>query len=95
MVYAALAWALTAGNATDGAKLMVALGLGTLPMLPAPERRRALVESIPATAVGAGGARGCSGFCSASYTLFAPGGHKSHGGGHTGHAAGFHFTAYD
>jgi len=33
MVYAALAWALAAGNATDGALLMIAFGLGTLPML--------------------------------------------------------------
>ncbi|MBI5611931.1 MAG: sulfite exporter TauE/SafE family protein [Gammaproteobacteria bacterium] len=33
MVYAALAWSLTAGGAGRGALLMVAFGLGTLPML--------------------------------------------------------------
>lgn len=33
MVYAALAWTLTAANAAEGALLMVAFGLGTLPML--------------------------------------------------------------
>jgi len=33
MVYAALAWSLTVGDAARGALLMVAFGLGTLPML--------------------------------------------------------------
>ncbi len=33
MVYAALAWSLTAGSAARGALVMVAFGLGTLPML--------------------------------------------------------------
>jgi len=33
MVYAALAWAFTAGSALQGALLMLAFGLGTLPML--------------------------------------------------------------
>lgn len=33
MVYAALAWTLTAGSAGQGALLMLAFGLGTLPML--------------------------------------------------------------
>lgn len=33
MVYAALAWSLTAGSASQGAMLMLAFGLGTLPML--------------------------------------------------------------
>jgi sulfite exporter TauE/SafE len=33
MVYAALAWSLTRGSAGDGALLMLAFGLGTLPML--------------------------------------------------------------
>jgi sulfite exporter TauE/SafE len=33
MVYAALAWALTSGSALNGALLMLAFGLGTLPML--------------------------------------------------------------
>jgi sulfite exporter TauE/SafE len=33
MVYSALAWALVSGSATDGALLMLAFGLGTLPML--------------------------------------------------------------
>jgi len=33
MVYAVLAWSLTAGGAAHGALLMVAFGLGTLPML--------------------------------------------------------------
>jgi len=33
MVYAALAWALASGSAAQGASLMLAFGLGTLPML--------------------------------------------------------------
>jgi sulfite exporter TauE/SafE len=33
MVYAALAWSLTAGSATQGALLMLGFGLGTLPMM--------------------------------------------------------------
>lgn len=33
LVYAALAWSLTAGSAKQGALLMLAFGLGTLPML--------------------------------------------------------------
>lgn len=33
LVYAALAWALTTGSARQGAMLMLAFGLGTLPML--------------------------------------------------------------
>jgi sulfite exporter TauE/SafE len=33
MVYAALAWSLTSGSAGNGALLMLAFGLGTLPML--------------------------------------------------------------
>lgn len=33
MVYAALAWAFTGGSAAQGASLMLAFGLGTLPML--------------------------------------------------------------
>lgn len=33
MVYAVLAWSLTAGSAAHGALLMVAFGIGTLPML--------------------------------------------------------------
>ncbi|HCU53453.1 MAG TPA: cytochrome biogenesis protein, partial [Gammaproteobacteria bacterium] len=33
MVYAAIAWALTSGSALNGALLMLAFGLGTLPML--------------------------------------------------------------
>lgn len=33
MVYSILAWALTSGSATQGASLMLAFGLGTLPML--------------------------------------------------------------
>jgi len=33
MVYSALAWALVSGSAADGAAIMLAFGLGTLPML--------------------------------------------------------------
>ena len=33
LVYSALAWSLASGNALDGAALMLAFGLGTLPML--------------------------------------------------------------
>jgi hypothetical protein len=33
MVYSILAWSLASGSATNGAALMLAFGLGTLPML--------------------------------------------------------------
>ncbi len=85
MVYAALAWALTAGNATDGALLMVAFGLGTLPMLfalGAAARWLNLFVQQPWVRRGAGILVILFGL----YTLFAPTGPKSHGGGHTGWA---------
>ena len=88
MVYAALAWALAAGNATDGALLMVAFGLGTLPMLFAiGAAARWLNQFVQQPWVRRGA--GILVILFGLYTLFAPGGHKSHGGGHTGHAAGF------
>jgi sulfite exporter TauE/SafE len=77
MVYAALAWALTAGNATDGALLMVAFGLGTLPMLlalgAAARWFNQLVQQ-PWVRRGAGILIILFGF----YTLFAPPGHTGH-----------------
>ncbi len=83
MVYAALAWALMAGNALDGALLMTAFGLGTLPMLfavGAAARWLGQFVQRPWVRRGAGMLVILFGL----YTLFAPGGHKSqsHGGGH-------------
>jgi hypothetical protein len=85
MVYAALAWALAAGNATDGALLMVAFGLGTLPMLFAlgtAARWLNLFVQQPWVRRGVGILVILFGL----YTLFALAGPKSHGGGHTGQA---------
>ncbi len=81
MVYAALAWALAAGNATDGALLMTAFGLGTLPMLFAiGTAARWLGQFVQRPWVRRG--TGMLVILFGLYTLFAPGGHKSHSGGH-------------
>jgi sulfite exporter TauE/SafE len=90
MVYAVLAWALAAGSATQGAALMLAFGLGTLPMLlaigGAAEWLKDVVRS-PWVRRGAGLMVLLFGL----YTIFAPGGHAGHGAdpvGHTPPAAG-------
>jgi sulfite exporter TauE/SafE len=77
MVYAALAWALTAGNAADGALLMIAFGLGTLPMMCAIGAAARWLNRIvqqPWVRRGAGILIILFGF----YTLFAPPGHTGH-----------------
>ncbi|OGI41517.1 MAG: hypothetical protein A2140_01765 [Candidatus Muproteobacteria bacterium RBG_16_62_13] len=85
MVYAALTWALAAGNATDGALLMVAFGLGTLPMLFAVgAAARWLNQFVQQPWVRRGA--GILVILFGLYTLFAPAGSKSHDGGHTGQA---------
>jgi len=86
MVYAALAWALASGNARDGALLMTAFGLGTLPMLFAlGAAARWLNQFVRRLWVrrAAGGIVILLGL----YALFAPGaGHEDHGGAHAAHA---------
>jgi hypothetical protein len=80
MVYAALAWTLLAGSAGQGALLMLAFGLGTLPMLLAMgSAARGLGEMArrPRVRQGAGVLIMLFGL----YTLFTPA-----SPGHTGHA---------
>lgn len=77
MVYTALVWALAAGNATDGALLMTAFGLGTLPMLLALGAAARWLNEFaqqPWVRRGAGILIILFGF----YTLFAPPGHTGH-----------------
>jgi sulfite exporter TauE/SafE len=75
MVYAVLAWALTSGSATQGALLMLAFGLGTLPMLltigVAAEWLKDFVRS-PWVRRGAG----LTVLLFGLVTIFAPGGHS-------------------
>lgn len=77
MVYAMLAWALSSGSATQGALLMLAFGLGTLPMLlaigAAAEWLKDFVRQ-PWARRGAGLAVLLFGL----YTIFAPDGHAHH-----------------
>ena len=79
MVYAMLAWALTSGSAGQGAALMLAFGLGTLPMLLAIGATAEWLKDFvrhPRVRQGAGLIVLLFGL----YTLFAPGGHQ-----HTAH----------
>jgi len=75
MVYAVLAWALTSGSATQGGLLMLAFGLGTLPMLltigVAAEWLKDFVRS-PWVRRGAG----LTVLLFGLVTIFAPGGHN-------------------
>ena len=77
MVYAALAWALASGSALHGAALMIAFGLGTLPMLltigVAAEWLKDFVRNPWVRR-----AAGLSVLLFGLYMIFAPGGH-SHG----------------
>jgi len=74
MVYAALAWALASGSALHGASLMIAFGLGTLPMLlaigAAAEWLRDLVRNPWVRRVA-----GLSVLLVGLYVIVAPGGH--------------------
>ncbi len=84
MVYAALAWALASGNAADGALLMAAFGLGTLPMLFAiGAAARWLNQFVQQPWVRR--SAGLLVILFGLYTLFAPGGgHPGRGGAHAG-----------
>ncbi len=84
LVYSALAWSLATGDAMRGATLMLAFGLGTLPMLfamGAAARWLGQVTRLPWVRRGAGILILLFGV----YTLAAPGGHAGHGGGHASH----------
>jgi hypothetical protein len=87
MVYAALAWALAAGSATEGASLMLAFGLGTLPMLlavgVAAEWLRDFVRH-PWVRRGAG----LTVLLFGLFTVFVPGGHSHPAGPAVGVHAG-------
>ena len=84
MVYAMLAWALASGSAGQGASLMLAFGLGTLPMLltigVAAEWLKDFVRH-PRVRQGAGLIVLLFGF----YTILAPDVHAGHGAGPAGH----------
>ena len=84
LVYSALAWSLATGDPARGALLMLAFGLGTLPMLfamGATARWLGQVTRRPWVRRGAGVLILLFGL----YTLFAPGAHSGHGGGHASH----------
>ncbi|MBI3779417.1 MAG: sulfite exporter TauE/SafE family protein [Gammaproteobacteria bacterium] len=84
LVYSALAWSLATGDPGRGALLMLAFGLGTLPMLfamGAATRWLGQFTRRPWVRRGAGMLILLFGL----YTLFAPGAHSGHGGDHAGH----------
>jgi sulfite exporter TauE/SafE len=77
MVYAVLAWALTSGSATQGGMLMLAFGLGTLPMLLAIGSTAYWLKEV----VRRPGVRRVAGITIilfGAYTLLAPGGQGHH-----------------
>lgn len=85
LVYSALAWSLAAGDALQGAALMIAFGLGTLPMLLAMgAAARWLGGIVRLTWVRRGA--GILILLFGAYTLFMPGMHAGHGA-HANHAA--------
>jgi sulfite exporter TauE/SafE len=86
MVYAALAWALAAGSATQGALLMLAFGLGTLPMLLAIGGAAEWLKNIVRSPWVRRGA-GLTVLLFGLFTIFAPAGHAGHGTDHAGHAS--------
>jgi len=85
LVYTALVWAAASGSAGQGAALMLAFGLGTLPMLlaigAAAEWLKDFVRQ-PWVRRGVGLVVLLFGL----YTLFAAGEHAGHGAGHVGHS---------
>ncbi|HSD97263.1 MAG TPA: sulfite exporter TauE/SafE family protein [Sulfuricaulis sp.] len=84
LVYSALAWSLASGDAVQGAALMLAFGLGTLPMLlamGAAARWLGHVARLVWVRRGAGVLILLFGL----YTLFTPGAHSGHGGEHASH----------
>jgi sulfite exporter TauE/SafE len=86
MVYAVLAWALTSGSATQGAALMLAFGLGTLPMLLAIGATAEWLKDVVRSPWVRRGA-GLTVLLFGLFTLFAPGGHAGHGGNHVNHVS--------
>ena len=90
LVYSALAWSLTTGDAARSAWLMAAFGFGTLPMLLAMgATARWLGNAVRRAWVRRGA--GILILAFGVYALLAPGGHASHGGEHAGHVhAGNH-----
>jgi len=87
LVYSTLSWSLAAGSAADGALLMAAFGLGTLPMLlamGAAARWLGHVVRQPWVRRGAGVLILLFGL----YMLFAPNAHLGHSGGPHHHEAG-------
>ncbi len=83
MVYAALAWSLATGDAIRGALLMLAFGLGTLPMLFAMGATARWLGNVVRLAW-VRRAAGILILLFGVYTLAAPGGHAGHGGEHAG-----------
>lgn len=86
MVYAALAWALMAGNARDGAQLMLAFGLGTLPMLLAIGVTAEWLRDFVRHRLVRQGA-GLLVLLFGSYVLLAPAAHSGHAAGSAAPAA--------
>ena len=84
LVYAALAWSLVSGDAVQGAALMLAFGLGTLPMLLAMGAAARWLGHVVRLAWVRRGA-GILILLFGLYTLFAPGAHSGHGGEHANH----------
>ncbi len=83
LVYSALAWSLASGDATRGATLMLAFGLGTLPMLLAMGAAARWLNNI----VRRHGVRQGAGvliLLFGLYTLFMPTVHRGHDGSHSG-----------
>jgi hypothetical protein len=84
MVYAVLAWALTSGSAMQGAMLMLAFGLGTLPMLlTIGAAAEWLKDFVRHSRVRQGA--GLIVLLFGLYTILAPGGHAGHGADPVGH----------
>jgi hypothetical protein len=84
MVYAVLAWALTSGSATQGAALMLAFGLGTLPMLLAIGATAEWLKDVVRSPWVRRGA-GLTVLLFGLFTILAHGGHAEHGTNHIGH----------
>lgn len=84
MVYAVLAWALASGSAGQGALLMLAFGIGTLPMLLAIGGAAEWLKNIVRSPWVRRGA-GLTVLLFGLYTILAPGGHAGHGADPAGH----------
>src|SRR3989344_4393396 len=84
LVYSALAWSLASGDAAQGAALMLAFGLGTLPMLLAMGAAARWLGQV-ARLVWVRRGAGVLILLFGVYTLVAPGGHAGHGGEHASH----------